>query len=83
MNLDKVYPHPEKDDLKSTGVEHEVYDIYEPSEAEKVKVQNTVRRYVHYRDKRQEWHDKACEDLDFANLKQWEDWEEEELIGRG
>ena len=83
MNLKNVTPHPEKDDLSSTGVEHKIIEPYEPPEAELKKINNTIRRYKHFRDKRMDWHTKASEDLDFFNLKQWEDWEAEELLARG
>jgi hypothetical protein len=81
--LKDVVPHPEGDDLSSTETEHPIQEPYKPSKAEQTKVNNTIRRYTHYRDKRQKWHTAANEDLDFFNLKQWEDWEEDELTARG
>ena len=82
-DLTGVTPHPDQDDLYSTDTEHKILEPYEPPEHERAQVYNTIRRFKHYRDKRKIWDEPANNDLDFFNLKQWEDWQVEELKSRG
>lgn len=82
-DLTGVTPHPEQDDLYSTDTEHQTLEPYEPPEAERAQVYNTIRRFKHYRDKRKIWDSPANEDVAFFNLKQWTDEEFEILNSRG
>ena len=76
-------PDPELDDLRSVEVDHPIREPYMPPANERRVVANVIRRFRHYSDIRQPWHEAAVEDLGFYMLKQWKDWEKVELDARG
>ena len=62
---------------------NEVISDYNPSEDEQKKINESIRRFKQYSDKRQLWKSAASKDHEYYMLKQWTEEQKDVLTARG